>query len=210
MCLGLRCLSIYALQQPIQCHPRDEDAPSDPDARNLAQADCLVGGGTGDAEDLGCLLHGHRQAVDWLLDNRPDRSSLDPEVEPLGDLLSLQERIGVLVPPVLVDRGDDADGYLERKLRNLLVIFFTVVFGYFFVFLFVLAIVLLMLIVIVITGGHEISLLGQRRDRQRSPCSPRLHDLQTGPRPVYGRHNDHQGTTFGSDVRYSRRSATGA
>jgi len=26
----------------------------------------------------------------------------------------------------------------------------------------------------------------------------------------YGRHNDHQGTTFGSDVRYSRRSATGA
>ena len=49
-------------QHLLKSNLRHEDAPADPDARDFATGDRLVGEGSGDTENDGRFFDGHRQA----------------------------------------------------------------------------------------------------------------------------------------------------
>ena len=105
------------IQQPLQRHLGDEDAPADANAGNLAPAHGVVGSRSGDAEHDCCLLDSHGEALWWpLLDDRPDGPALDVQLIPLGDGDGFAERIGVCVPPVQLGDGDASDGLRASKL----------------------------------------------------------------------------------------------
>ena len=105
------------IQQPLQRHLGDEDAPADADAGNLATGDGVVGGRPGDAEHDCSLLDSHGEPLQWpLLDDWSDRPVLDVQLVPLGDSDGFAEGIGVCVPPVQLGDGDASDGLRASKL----------------------------------------------------------------------------------------------